>query len=787
MKYRRRSFPLLALLAWSILLFGGGRPVAAQTAPLWQTADEIRTAFFQAQNELYAAARTAEAQAHYDTAVDHIETAAALYRARLAPGLSPAPAAAITADLEAARTAAFTGDAAKLAIARGRFWGHLLHGSYLAVQDALEREDAAAAVDWLRLREYRDATRVSIVEDAAAQALADWQAGRLAVAAAQTAVGDDLRDAAFYRLRAALDELDAAAAKGFSIRAAEWAGLAEGYFSLLQSDIAEQLGRELAAALDQQFTALTDATANGVWGAVTSYTAAIRGDLATYQPVQLSAADIVKRGQLFYLFTDLVYAEYQNGVRAGAITIPIEYQEAVTFRAQAQTIFTELRPIIAAQNPTAAARLAELLAEMETTITALGPAADIKQMVDEALQLISSSLQVKPDVNDPAAAFLVINSLLDEIVAAVGRGDYARAEQSRLEAYAVFESSPEPRLANRVPVLTRQIEGLFWEGSDGAPGLATLLVTEAGEEPIGAAVNQLKSSFTEAESLLAAGLTGTLAAINSAAIIIREGLEAVLIVGAILGYMAASAASRRYIKWVYLGVLAAVALSLLTWWASLHLITISVANRELIEGVTSLIAVAVLFYVTNWLFHKVYVVDWLQYVKEQVGSALSGGSAWLLVGLGFTVVYREGFETVLFYQALLFDADGTAVLTGFLVGAAIILAVAFAILRLSKRLPLKPFFTVTGLLLMVLAFNFTGSGIRELQEAGVVSATWLAWMPENLLLMELLGIFPTLETSLAQIFFAAALIITFGYSRWRGRPRLMTQSSGLNPSKLDAS
>ena len=778
--------PFLVLLLSSLWLSFGGPPALAPSPPLWQGAEEARAALFQAQNALYATARAAEPQAQYDAAAGHIANAAALYRERLAPGLSAEPAAALAADLEMANRAADAGDAPRLAAARGRFWGHLLHGSYLAVQDALAREDAAAAADWLRLREYRDATRVSVVEDAAAQALAAWQAGGINTAAAWTAIADDLRDAAFFRLRAALDELDAAAAKGFPVRAAEWAGLAEGYFALLHAHVAGQLGADAAAALHDQFAALTAAAMAGEWTAAASQTAAVRTALADYQPAQLSAAAIAERGQLLDLFTDLVYAEYQNGVRDGAITIPIEYQEAVTFRAQAAAIFSELRPAIAAQDPAAAARLAELLAEMETTITALGEPADIKRMVGEALPLISSALQVTPDVNDPAAAFLVINSLLDETVAAAGRGDYAGAEQSRLEAYAVFESGPEARLANRAPRLSRQLEGLFWEGSEGAPGLATLLATQADGETIGAAVAQIKTSLAEAESFLAAGLTGALAALNSAAIIVREGLEAVLIVGAILGAMAA-AESRRYIKWVYAGVLAAIALSLLTWWASRRLITISVANRELIEGVASLIAVAVLFYVTNWLFHKVYVVDWLQHVKEKVGRALSGGSAWLLVGLGFTVVYREGFETVLFYQALLFDADGAAVLSGFLLGAAVILVTAVLMLRLSKRLPLKLFFTVTGLLLMLLAFNFTGAGVRELQEAGVVSATWLAWMPENLLLMETLGIFPTLETSLAQLLFVAAIIVTLGYSRWRVRPRSLARSPGVNRSQQEAS
>jgi high-affinity iron transporter len=223
-------------------------------------------------------------------------------------------------------------------------------------------------------------------------------------------------------------------------------------------------------------------------------------------------------------------------------------------------------------------------------------------------------------------------------------------------------------------------------------------------------------------------------------------------------------------------------LSVLLWWAAQSLITVTVAQREVIEGVSSLLAVVVLFYVTNWLFEKVYVVDWIAYVKEQVGKALNSGSALALAGLGFTVVFREGFETVLFYQALAFDAQASSIWLGFIIGAVIIFAIAYAILKLSKRLPLKPFFAVTGLLLMFLAFNLTGAGVRGLQEAGLVSAHLLAWIPENLILMELFGVYPTLETTLAQILFLLLLIATFSYSVWRKKKKsaLITQPKGVS-------
>jgi high-affinity iron transporter len=393
----------------------------------------------------------------------------------------------------------------------------------------------------------------------------------------------------------------------------------------------------------------------------------------------------------------------------------------------------------------------------------------VETLVAEALNLIETTLAIEPVAGGSGASFTVITTLLDGVVAAAEEGRYDEAERTRLEAYAVFEGGPEQRLANRMPILSRELEGLFWEGIQGEPGLAVLIRQEAPPADIAAVIDEIEPRLAEADIVLASGLTGIFAALNSLAIIVREGLEAVLIIGAIVGYLRTTGEPARYTTWVYGGVVAAIVLSLATWWAASTVLTITVANRELIEGVTSLIAVAVLFYVTNWLFHKVYVLDWLAFVKQNVGHAISTGSAFGLAALGFTVVYREGFETVLFYQALLFDADPLWVLGGFVVGVIIILGVAYAILHLGQRLPLKPFFTVTGVLLLLLAFSFTGSGIRELQEAGLVSVTLLPIVPENLLLMELFGMFPTVETTLAQLLFVVALAATFALSFWRGR------------------
>src|SRR5262245_52678068 len=164
--------------------------------------------------------------------------------------------------------------------------------------------------------------------------------------------------------------------------------------------------------------------------------------------------------------------------------------------------------------------------------------------------------------------------------------------------------------------------------------------------------------------------------LNSAIIILREGLEAVLVIAVITSYLKTTKRDPKLARMVYFGVGAAILLSIVLWILSVTLLTVTDEHREILEGVTSLLAVGVLFYVTNWLFHKAYVVDWMSFIKQETGKALATGSVIGLITLGFTVVFREGFETVLFYQTLLFSADPTPVWVGFLIGAAILVGLA---------------------------------------------------------------------------------------------------------------
>ena len=742
--------------------------VKAQAVPVWESAKAMRELGLEAQTMLF------RSNPDLTVAADQIDEMATIYTNALHSDIvavAPDIDDTISTALDTAQRAATAGDGPTLALSRGQIWTHLLYGSYAVTLAALADGDAEQAAQWLRLREYRRSTIVDLVNSPADAVMQQVLRGTVPTTDAILIVTDDLHDTTFFRLREALNELDDATTSQFSTRAAEWVGKVQGYFALLADDFTSQQGAEATILIKTQLNTAAEAALLGDWDTLAATTMALQAGLASYQPVAFSADQLAERAQLLSLYTDLIWIEYRDAVREGQISIDIEYQETITFRNQAQIIYEELRPTVSANDPEAAARLDDIYTELEAIIMAIGPKATVETLVQEANGLLEVALNIESEATDALASLTVIDGLLDQLLTAVEMDDYALAETTRIEAYAFFETGPEVKLANRAPRLAREIEGLFWEGTGDQEGLAAMISNQEDWSPIEARINTLRTKLAESEPFLATENNTTITIINSAAIMIREGLEAVLIIGAMIGFMRANAESRKYISWVGIGVVTAIGLSVFMWWASSSFITISFSNRELIEGITALVAVMVLFYVTNWLFQKTYVHDWLDFVKEQVGKALTSGSALGLAFLGFTVVFREGFETVLFYQTLLFDSDTQSVIIGFLIGTAVILVVAYLILQMSVRLPLKPFFNVTTILLLTMAFNFVGKGFRGLQEAGLVKATWLSWMPENLILIELFGIYPTVETTMAQGSFLLLVVGTFGWSLYQSKQK----------------
>jgi high-affinity iron transporter len=250
-------------------------------------------------------------------------------------------------------------------------------------------------------------------------------------------------------------------------------------------------------------------------------------------------------------------------------------------------------------------------------------------------------------------------------------------------------------------------------------------------------------------------------------ILLREGLEAILVLAAIIAFVAKTG-RRDAMPWVHAGWLAALALGVLTWVLATYVIDISGANRELTEGVTALLAAVMLLYVGWWLHGKSYAQAWSRFLKAQVGGALAKRTLWAMAAVSFLAVYREMFEIVLFYQALWAQAGEGAhgPVVGGMAAAAVALAViAFLILRYSMRLPLGLFFSSTSALLVLLAIVFAGHGVAALQEAGVVSASPLGFEP-----VPLLGLYPSGESIGAQL--AVIAVAALGYWASRRSARL---------------
>ena len=242
-------------------------------------------------------------------------------------------------------------------------------------------------------------------------------------------------------------------------------------------------------------------------------------------------------------------------------------------------------------------------------------------------------------------------------------------------------------------------------------------------------------------------------------ILLREGIEAILVLGAIIAYLVKSGA-RKYLRQVYIGAILGVVVSFIAAWALDALKLANAAPQEIIEGVTALIAVVVLYWVSNWMLSKSETKAWNRYIEGKVAASISTGSVFALAFTAWLAVFREGAEVILFYQPMLNDGNPTMVWGGFF-AACVALAVIFVLMRVfSVKLPLKPFFLVMSILMFVMAISFLGGGIKELIEGDVITMTPIPWIPSNEVL-EIFGIFPCVETIVPQLILIAITIVIF--------------------------
>ncbi|MDQ3082948.1 MAG: FTR1 family protein, partial [Gemmatimonadota bacterium] len=338
-----------------------------------------------------------------------------------------------------------------------------------------------------------------------------------------------------------------------------------------------------------------------------------------------------------------------------------------------------------------------------------------------------------------------VMALLDSALEFARAGSTEAAGDRALDAYIAFESL-ETRARARQPGLVATMERHFADFKGALRG-RDIAVAQRARDAI--ALNLPK--IVELTRPTGSGWTAFL---QSFLIILREGFEAILVIGAIVAFLIKTG-NRQRLRSIWIGVgmglaaSAVMALILQTVFRTLP------TSREIIEGVTMLLAVAVLFSVSYWLISKVEAAKWQKFIQESVGNALDQGGGRALTLVAFLAVFREGAETALFYQALFIDGANVMVplVLGIVVGA-IALAVIFTLFyRFGVRIPMRPFFTITSVLLYYMAFVFLGKGIRELQEGDAVGITLMNGMPS----VPAMGIFPSVETIVPQ----AILLVLF--------------------------
>jgi high-affinity iron transporter len=392
--------------------------------------------------------------------------------------------------------------------------------------------------------------------------------------------------------------------------------------------------------------------------------------------------------------------------------------------------------------------------------TAMPPAPQLRpeQVRSVVAYLRTMSLKSVPDAigekaADASAIAREVMSLLQQSLNAARSGRTSDAGDRAFDAYIAFEPM-ETRARALSPGLVANMERHFADFR-GAVRNGDVRSAESARDVI-------ETTMPSVVELTRPTGSGFEAFWASFLIIFREGLEAILVIGAIVAFLLKTG-HRERLRSIWVGVGAALVASAITAVVLKTVLAAMPATREVIEGVTMLIAVAVLFSVSYWLISKVEAAKWQQFIREKVNTALEQGGGRALAFVAFLAVYREGAETALFYQALFNEGARVAlpISLGVLVGG-VVLAVIFTLFyRFGVRVPMRYLFSATSVLLYYMAFVFMGKGIRELQEGNAISITILPGFPH----VDFLGLYPTLETLIAQlvlvVLFVFALIKTF--------------------------
>src|SRR6185369_15398435 len=370
--------------------------------------------------------------------------------------------------------------------------------------------------------------------------------------------------------------------------------------------------------------------------------------------------------------------------------------------------------------------------------------------------LVIAYLRAHPDaVGATGSSLSLARERLRQSLAAYRAGDQAAAKSLALSAYLDGFEPVEAALSARNATLLARVE-------QDMAGLRSAIAAHAPPADLEQRIANLNALFGEVESALSPDKSSAVSTfVGAATILLREGLEALLIVVAMLAFLKRGGRAEMT-RPVHYGWISALVGGVVTWWAATELITVSGATRELTEGFGSVLAALILLFVGIWMHGKAQADEWQRYIREKMGNAVAGGSAGFLFLLAFIAVYREIFETILFYVALAAEGNVGALVAGALSGAVLLAGIAIAMLKFSQRLPISKFFAYSSALVAVLAVVLAGKGVAALQEAGLMGVT-----PVDVPRISMLGLFPTREVVFAQLATLAILFAGFAWNRRR--------------------
>ncbi|TFV44579.1 c-type cytochrome [Bradyrhizobium niftali] len=468
-------------------------------------------------------------------------------------------------------------------------------------------------------------------------------------------------------------------------------------------------------------------------------------------PIAFTDADRARQRSVFGLY--LVITQGLDGTAMTSFEgLPSDERWALAFYA-GQFAFSDAAAAegerLWKQEPSLHRLLPDLKALIGTT-----PAAFAARIGQDKADALMAYLRRHPEaLTQQDGSLSLVRARLTESVDAVRAGDRKRAGELALSAYLDGFEPIEPALTASDRTLMERIEGLMGEYRAAVQGESV--------DALSKRVQVLDGLLDNAQAALSPDATSALSTfLGAATILLREGLEALLIVVAMIAFLR-KAERTEVMPYVHVGWVGALLAGLLTWAVATWVIGISGASRELTEGFGSVFAAVVLLSVGIWMHGKAQADQWQRYIRERMSKALSGGSAWFLFVLAFVVVYREVFETILFYAALWHQGNGGAILAGALSACTALTVMAWAMLRYSSRLPIGKFFIYSSWLMAVLTVVLAGKGISALQEAGIVGISPLHAVPR----LSLVGFFPTTQTVAAQIVMIVALALGFALNR----------------------